>query len=86
MFCTRSTPDFSVAEHYGLRNTTCLYSEDVASGLQCTVYTVHIEANESSLLNLQSVVNTELATITNFIIVDHSKNDARIKPHLKHVM
>jgi hypothetical protein len=25
------TPDFSVAEHYGLRNTTCLYSKDVAS-------------------------------------------------------
>jgi hypothetical protein len=23
--------DFSVAEHYGLRNTTCLYSKDVAS-------------------------------------------------------
>jgi hypothetical protein len=32
MFCTQSTPDFSVAEHYGLRNTMCLYSKDVASG------------------------------------------------------
>jgi hypothetical protein len=31
MFRTQSTPDFSVAEHYGLRNTTCLYSKDVAS-------------------------------------------------------
>jgi hypothetical protein len=30
MFHTQSTSDFSVAEHYGLRNTTCLYSEDVA--------------------------------------------------------
>jgi hypothetical protein len=29
---TQSTPDFSVAEDYGLRNTTCLYSKDVASG------------------------------------------------------
>jgi hypothetical protein len=28
MFRTQSTP---VAEHYGLRNTTCLYSKDVAS-------------------------------------------------------
>jgi hypothetical protein len=32
MFCVQSTPDSSVAEHYGLRNTTCLYSEYVASG------------------------------------------------------
>jgi hypothetical protein len=31
---TPSTPDFSVAEHYGLRNTTCLYSKDVASVYQ----------------------------------------------------
>jgi hypothetical protein len=31
MSSTQSTPDFSVAEHYGLRNTTCLYSKDVAS-------------------------------------------------------
>jgi hypothetical protein len=31
MFRIQSTPDFSVAEHYGLRNTTCLYSKDVAS-------------------------------------------------------
>jgi hypothetical protein len=30
---TQSTPDFSVAEHYGLQNTTCLYSKDVASGI-----------------------------------------------------
>jgi hypothetical protein len=27
----RSTPDFSVAEHYSLRNTTCLFSKDIAS-------------------------------------------------------
>jgi hypothetical protein len=33
MFRIQSTPDFSVAEHYGLRNTTCLYSKDVASCL-----------------------------------------------------
>jgi hypothetical protein len=32
MFRTQSTPESSVAEHYGLRNTTCLYSKDVASG------------------------------------------------------
>jgi hypothetical protein len=32
MVCTQSTPDFSVAEHYVLRNTTWLYSKDVASG------------------------------------------------------
>jgi hypothetical protein len=25
-------PNFSAAEHYGLRNTTCLYSKDVTSG------------------------------------------------------
>jgi hypothetical protein len=29
----QSTPDFFVAEHYGLRNTTCLYSKDIASGI-----------------------------------------------------
>jgi hypothetical protein len=32
MFRTQSTLDFSVAEHYGLRNTTCWRSKDVASG------------------------------------------------------
>jgi hypothetical protein len=33
-FCTHSTPNFSVAEElYDLRNTTCLYSKDVASDL-----------------------------------------------------
>jgi hypothetical protein len=32
MFFVQSTPDFCVAEHYGLRNTTCLYSKDVAYG------------------------------------------------------
>jgi hypothetical protein len=32
MFRTQSTPYFS-AEHYGLQNTTCLYSKDVASAL-----------------------------------------------------
>jgi hypothetical protein len=46
------TPDLSVAEHYGLRNTTCLYSKDVASGhtlcvkmknvFVCTVYEKNI--------------------------------------------
>jgi hypothetical protein len=33
MFFTQSTPNLSVAEHYGLRNTTSLYSKDVASGV-----------------------------------------------------
>jgi hypothetical protein len=37
MLRTQSTPDFSVAEHYGLRNTTCLYSKDVASGCRVKV-------------------------------------------------
>jgi hypothetical protein len=32
MFRIQSIPDFSVADFYGLRNTTCLYSKDVASG------------------------------------------------------
>jgi hypothetical protein len=32
-FRTQSAPDFAVAEHYGLRKPTCLYSKDVASGL-----------------------------------------------------
>jgi hypothetical protein len=31
MFHTQSTTDLSVAVHYGLRNTICLYSKDVAS-------------------------------------------------------
>jgi hypothetical protein len=31
MFRMQSTPDFSVAEHYGLRNTTCFYSKDDAA-------------------------------------------------------
>jgi hypothetical protein len=35
MFRIQCIPDFSVAEHYGLRNTTCLYSKDVASGEDC---------------------------------------------------
>jgi hypothetical protein len=33
LFRTQSTLDFSVAEHYSLRNTMCLRSKDVASGL-----------------------------------------------------
>jgi hypothetical protein len=31
IFRKQSTPDFSVAEHYGLQNTMCLYSQDVTS-------------------------------------------------------
>jgi hypothetical protein len=31
MFRTQSTPDISVAVQYGLGNTMCLYSKDVAS-------------------------------------------------------
>jgi hypothetical protein len=31
MFHTQYIHDFSVAEHYGLRNTACLYFKDVAS-------------------------------------------------------
>jgi hypothetical protein len=37
MFRTQPTPDFSVAEHYGLRNTTCLYSKDVAAVLYLNI-------------------------------------------------
>jgi hypothetical protein len=33
MFRTQTTPNFAVAEHYGLRNMMCLYSKDVASEL-----------------------------------------------------
>jgi hypothetical protein len=33
MFRTQPTPDLSVAKLSGLRNTTCLYSKDVASVL-----------------------------------------------------
>jgi hypothetical protein len=31
MFRTQSTPNFSVAEHYGLWNTSCVYSKDAGS-------------------------------------------------------
>jgi hypothetical protein len=34
MLRTQSTHNFSVAEHYGSRNTTCLYSKDVIFFIQ----------------------------------------------------
>jgi hypothetical protein len=36
MFRAQYFPDFFVAEHYGLRNTSSLWSMDLASGL-CTL-------------------------------------------------
>jgi hypothetical protein len=54
MFRTLSTFDFStvicVAEHYCLRNTTCLHSKDVASGARGSggITTGHLLINSSS--------------------------------------
>jgi hypothetical protein len=50
MFRTQSTPEFYVAEHYGLRNTTCFFSKDVASGNRFYIATENTNGNANAWL------------------------------------
>jgi hypothetical protein len=54
-FCTQSTPDSSVAEHYGYRNSTCLFSKEGAktvSNGHCIQKDIRLQASTMQCVSI----------------------------------